>query len=220
MSCALIILAKLPIAGRVKTRLCPPCAPAQAAAVAEAALLDTFDAARRTSRFTRRVLVVERFGLPLGRAIHDAISSGFEVIDQRGEGLAERLANAFADVGGPAVLVGMDTPQLRSEVLDGAAAALAPGTAVLGLAPDGGFWLIGLDGHGSGAFDGVPMSTAGTGAAQRRRLAEQGLHVTSAPSLRDIDTFGDAVEVAEEHPHLRLTKVVRALVIEHEPVTS
>ncbi len=104
----LLVIAKEPVAGRVKTRLSPPFSPAQAAAWPQAALHDTLDVVSRTPA-RRRVLVFD--GDPAGW-----VMPGWEVVAQRGDGLDERLAAAFADTGpGPALLVGMDTPQLTAE---------------------------------------------------------------------------------------------------------
>jgi len=100
---------------------------------------------------------------------------GWEVVAQRGEGLAERLASAFADVGGPVLLVGMDTPQVTADQLRAGLAALERAEAVFGPAHDGGFWAIGLREPDADVFAGVPMSRDDTGAAQRlgrRRLAD------------------------------------------------
>jgi glycosyltransferase A (GT-A) superfamily protein (DUF2064 family) len=189
---ALALIAKAPVAGRVKTRLCPPCTPCQAAAVAAAALDDTLAALRATPAH-RRVLVLD------GELAVD----GFEVVPQRGDGLAERLANAFADLGGPAFLVGMDTPQLTPALLARGQAAVAGGRAALGPADDGGYWGIGLPAPDARVFDGVPMSVAATGRAQRAALARCGLGVTPLPGLRDVDTIADARAVAAQMPGSR-----------------
>jgi glycosyltransferase A (GT-A) superfamily protein (DUF2064 family) len=135
------------------------------------------------------------------------------IVPQRGRGLDERLASAFADLGGPAVLVGMDTPQLTPPQLSAAVAQLqAPGTgAVLGPARDGGYWLIGLPGPDDAVFLGVPMSTAATGAAQLARLRGQGRRVELAPVLRDVDRWADAVAVAASAPTTRFARAVAAL---------
>jgi glycosyltransferase A (GT-A) superfamily protein (DUF2064 family) len=101
---ALLVIAKEPIAGRAKTRLTPPCTAEQAAALAAAALHDTLKTVARTPA-ARRVLVFE--GDPTRW-----LPRSFEHIPQSGDGLAERLVNAFEDVAQPALLVGMDTPQL------------------------------------------------------------------------------------------------------------
>ena len=203
-----MVIAKAPVAGRVKTRLCPPCTPAQAAALAEAALADTLDCVRATAA-ERRTLVLD--GRP-GPWLPD----GFELIAQREGGLDERLAGAFEDAGWPALLVGMDTPQLTPALLSQGLEAMARDgvDAVLGAAPDGGYWAVGVRDPGvagAGAlFRGVPMSQAGTAAAQRARLAEHGQFSHPQPVLRDVDTVADAVGVAALAPAGRFAAAVAA----------
>jgi hypothetical protein len=121
-------------------------------------------------------------------------------VPQPDGGLGERLADAFARAGGPAFLIGMDTPQLTPALLARAAARLHDADAALGLAPDGGYWGIGLRTPDPAAFAGVPMSTAVTGAAQRARLRALGLRVRDLPVLRDVDTYADALAVARALP--------------------
>jgi rSAM/selenodomain-associated transferase 1 len=199
------VLAKQPLAGRVKTRLCPPCTPAQAAELAGAALADTLDAVAAAPA-PRRLLALDG---EAGSWVPDC----FEVVPQREGDLSERLAGAFAAVPtGPALLVGMDTPQLTPGLLAAATEALAePGVdAVLGPAPDGGYWAIGLGDPAVPAFAGVPMSTAGTAAAQRRRLRELGLRWRELPALRDVDTIADARAVATADPATRFAAALRA----------
>ncbi len=200
----LIVLAKAPQPGRSKTRLCPPCTPRQAADLAEAALRDTLAAVLATPGATRRVLVLD--GAP-GTWLPD----GLEVLPQRGDGLDERLAAAFADVGGPSLLVGMDTPQVTPTLLSDGLDALRRSPAVLGLAPDGGYWTIGLQTPLDAVFHGVPMSADDTGERQRLRLRELGIVCTTLPALRDVDRFGDALEVARSAPDTRFAAAVAAL---------
>ena len=129
---------------------------------------------------------------------------------QRGRGLGERLAAAFADVGSPALLVGMDTPQLTPPLLlEGMRALAKPDVdAVLGPALDGGYWSVGLKARVPGAFHGVPMSCDSTWISQRARLAELGLRVHDQPVLRDVDTIEDARVVACEAPHTRFARAL------------
>jgi rSAM/selenodomain-associated transferase 1 len=190
---ALLVIAKAPAPGRVKTRLCPPCTHAEAAELAAAALADTLAAAMRARRATGRVLVLagERGAW---------VPRGFRVVPQRGGGLADRLAAGFADAGAPAFLVGMDTPQVTAALLDAALAALDTRDAVLGPATDGGYWGIGLRRPDAEVFRDVPMSEPITAAAQRARLADLGLRTSLLPPLRDVDTIADARAVAAECP--------------------
>ncbi|MCL6731529.1 TIGR04282 family arsenosugar biosynthesis glycosyltransferase [Streptomyces neyagawaensis] len=188
----LLVIAKEPRPGRVKTRLCPPFTPAEAAALAEAALADTLDAVAATPA-DRRVLVLDGEPGPW-------LPPGFDVVPQRGGGLDERLAAAFAGCDGPALLVGMDTPQLTPELMT---VDLAGCDAYFGPAEDGGFWALGLAAPDPELLRGVPMSTSVTGAVQRARLTAAGLRVRDLPALRDVDTADDAEAVAAVAPHGR-----------------
>jgi rSAM/selenodomain-associated transferase 1 len=197
---ALAVIAKDPVAGRVKTRLCPPCTPEQAASLARAALDDTLDAAIETGR--RTVLVLD--GDPSGWR-----RAGVEVVAQRGTGLDERLTAAFEHVGAPCVLVGMDTPQLHPADLDDAVERLVGGsTAVLGPAQDGGYWAIGLRSPDARVFLGVPMSTSETGRRQYERLRVLGHEVGVLPRHRDVDVWDDACAVARMVPGRRFGRTV------------
>lgn len=202
---ALIVIAKAPVPGRVKTRLCPPCTPWQAAALAEAALADTLECVAATPA-SRRVLVLE--GEP-GRWLPD----GFEIRPQTGGGLDARLAGAFEAVGGPALLIGMDTPQVDAGLLEASLSALGrPGAgAVLGAAPDGGYWSIGLRRSRPEVFSGVPMSTPWTARAQRLRMRRLGIRWTELPELTDVDTFDDALAVAAAAPGRRFANEMEAV---------
>ncbi|HEY4334074.1 MAG TPA: DUF2064 domain-containing protein, partial [Ilumatobacteraceae bacterium] len=149
---AIIVLAKAPVAGLVKTRCTPPCTPEQAAALARAALEDSLWAARWAA--------ADRLVLALDGDLGDLPVDGFDVIGQRGTTLGERIDNAFADVAMPALLIGMDTPQVSASALAGALRMLRRGWAetVVGPARDGGFWLLGQRRAEPGLCAHVPMS--------------------------------------------------------------
>lgn len=203
----LLVVAKAPVPGHSKTRLCPPCTPGEAAGLAEAALADTLDSvARLAGDGVRPVLALDGRPGPW-------LPAGFRLLPQRGSGLDERLANAWDDTGGPTVQIGMDTPQVTPAVLAGALAVLArPGCgAVLGPAADGGWWALGMHRPDRRALLGVPMSTAGTGAAQLARLGALGLVTTLLGELRDVDVMADALAVAAEVPSSRFGRAVADL---------
>ncbi|MCL6302419.1 TIGR04282 family arsenosugar biosynthesis glycosyltransferase [Streptomyces kronopolitis] len=197
----LLVIAKEPVPGRVKTRLTPPYTPQEAAALAEAALADTLRTVLRVPA-RRRVLVLDGTPGPW-------LPPGFEVVPQASGGLDERIAAAFARCDdGPALLLGMDTPQVTPDHLAGV--GHEGHDAWFGSAADGGFWALGFaDPAGAGALvRGVPMSTDRTGAIQRRRLVEAGLTVGDLPVLRDMDTAADLAAVATSCPpgsHLTAT---------------
>ncbi|MFG2340491.1 DUF2064 domain-containing protein [Streptomyces yangpuensis] len=190
----LLVIAKAPVPGRVKTRLTTRFTPQQAAGLARAALEDTLTAVLATPA-RRRVLVLDGRPGPW-------IPAGIEVVAQCAGGLDVRLAAAFALADGPALLIGMDTPQVTPGLL-------APGLdftetdAWFGPADDGGFWALGLAEPDPALLLGVPMSVGDTGEVQRRRLTDAGLTVRNLPGLCDVDTPADAERVAAAAPRTR-----------------
>ncbi len=188
----LLVIAKAPVPGRVKTRLTPPFTPREAASLAAASLADTLRAVAAAPA-ARRVLVLDGAPGPW-------LPPGFDVVPQCAGGLDERLADAFARCAGPALLIGMDTPQVTPELLG---VDFAGCDAYFGPAEDGGFWALGLAEPDPALLRGVPMSTPVTGAVQRERLAAAGLRVRELPRLRDVDTAADAHAVAALAPHGR-----------------
>lgn len=200
----LIVLAKQPVPGRVKTRLCPPCTPAEAAALAAAALADTLDAAL-ASAAGRVVLALDGRPGPW-------CPPGVEVVGQGSGPLDRRLTTAWAAAAtGPAVLIGMDTPQVTAADLDAALGALADHDAALGPAADGGWWAVGLRRPHPRAFAGVPMSRADTGARQHVRFTALGLRTAPLPVRTDVDTWDDAVAVARAAAGGRFAAAVDAV---------
>jgi uncharacterized protein len=200
-----LVLAKAPVPGRVKTRLCPPCTPAEAAAVAEAALADTLAAAVASG--------ADRVVVALDGAPGPWCPPGVAVVGQGDGPLSARLATAWLAVAGPTVQIGMDTPQLGAAAIDGAMAAVVDGRAdaVLGPALDGGWWAVGMRVPRPAAFLGVPTSRPDTGRRQLDRLAGLGLTVGLLPARRDVDTWADALAVAREVPGGRFAAAVAAV---------
>ena len=204
----LMVIAKEPVPGRVKTRLTPPYTPAQAAELAAAALADTL-AAVASAGVARRVLALAGSPGPW-------LPPGFDVIGQRGGDLDERIACALADARAscpaPLVLIGMDTPQVTPALLAAAAGPLVSGAAdaVFGMAEDGGFWLLGLREIDPALVLGVPMSRPDTGALQLARLHQAGLRVRLLPELADVDTAAEAERIAAATPGSRFAARMQA----------
>ncbi len=207
-----LVMAKSPFPGRVKTRLCPPCTPVEAAALAEAALADTLESVA-ASGAGRRVLALDGAPGPW-------LPEGFEVVAQCGGSLASRLAHAWSAVGGPGIQIGMDTPQVTAYDLDDALDSLDTAPAALGHAADGGWWAIGLRRPQPGAFRGVPMSTARTGRAQEARLRALGLDVALLPTLVDLDTAADLPAVVASGAAARTARLAADLGLVQFPVPA
>lgn len=200
-----LVMAKEPVPGRVKTRLCPPCTPSQAADVACAALADTFDAACASGADEVIAAIDGEPGpwLPTGVRVVPQIAAPFD----------QRLAAAWATTTGPGIQIGMDTPQADAALLDATMTALADDDhdAVLGPAADGGWWAIGLPHADERVFLDVAMSTDHTGADQRDRLESLGHRVGMLPELVDVDHFPDALAVADLAPHGRFATAVHRI---------
>jgi glycosyltransferase A (GT-A) superfamily protein (DUF2064 family) len=215
----LLVVAKAPVPGFAKTRLCPAASGFQAADIAAASLLDTLEAALATPG---AIPVVAMTGDLANAARSREISRALRAIavfSQRGRDFSSKLANAHADTstlhpGLPVVQIGMDTPQVTSEILASAAVTLLRDDcdAVLGPAEDGGWWALGLRNpcHAK-AIDGVPMSRADTGELTRRALLSKGLNVGSLVTMSDVDTMADAHRVARLSPLGKFAEAVAAV---------
>ncbi|GLZ41784.1 DUF2064 domain-containing protein [Actinokineospora sp. NBRC 105648] len=201
MTC-LLVVAKAPVAGLAKTRLCPPLTPAEAAEVAAAALLDTLTAVLATPGVRPVVALTGSLAQAArAREIADLLRH-CAVFPQRGNGFPERLACAHADVAarfpGRGVLqIGMDTPQVTPELLSASIQRFADADALLGHAFDGGWWALGLrDPACAAVLRDVPTSRSDTGARTVRALRDKGLRVADLTPLSDVDTMDDAKSVA------------------------
>jgi hypothetical protein len=207
-----LVITKAPVPGRSKTRLSPPCTPDQAAGIAAAAVGDTLDTVR-AAPVAGRIVALD--GLPGSLDLE-----GFAVVPQVEGDLGTRLAAAFADAMAdgpvPTLLIGMDTPQVTAALLARCAASLesaGPGTAMLGTAPDGGWWALGLhSAEPAAVLADVPMSRDDTAVLTRSALEAAGLTVHGLPQLTDIDQFPDALAVADQCPPASRTSRVVASV--------
>ena len=208
MNVQVLVLAKAPRPGHVKTRLCPPLSHVGAAAVARASLMDTLESVVAAGPSRTTVVLDGEAGSWLRPGVH--------VIPQRSGPFADRLEGAIEDaftaLPAPILLVGMDTPQMAPGHLTTAAATLLKGDTdtILGRADDGGFWIIGTHRPVAGLCHGVPMRTATTGNCQLARLSALGLRCSEVDSLRDVDVMEDALAVALEAPRSRFAAVLRS----------
>ncbi|ORA23934.1 TIGR04282 family arsenosugar biosynthesis glycosyltransferase [Mycobacterium aquaticum] len=199
-----LVVAKAPVPGLAKTRLAAGIGAAAAADIAAAALLDTLDAAAAATEARVVALTGDLRQACRGDEICDRLAD-FMVVPQRGDNFAERLANAHADAaaatGLPVLQVGMDTPQVSAALLDGCAGALSDADAVLGMARDGGWWVLGVqDSRTAACLTDVEMSTSHTGTETLAALRDTGAMVVLTTELADFDTVDDIDEVRRACP--------------------
>jgi uncharacterized protein len=202
---ALVIFAKAPIPGEVKTRLCPPLTPDEAATLHGSFVLDMLE---------RTKLAVAKLQLPFHRYLACAPSSelvffkimeerqGTRLLDQVGEDLGWRMHRTFVDLFAKGykqvIIVGTDVPTLPLSVYQKALAMLGRSDVVLGPAMDGGYYLIGLTKPAEQLFTGVPWSTDQVFAVTQQKAKTLGLSVELTTAWRDVDTIADLQSLIEE----------------------
>lgn len=197
-----VVFAKQPVPGRVKTRLCPPFTPEQAAGFYAAMLADVLDAT---------LAACGALGLEAVLAVHppEALGAlpapaGLRREAQRGADLGARMEHAMRrELGagrGPVLLRGSDSPTLGQETLAAALAALAHTDLVLCPDRDGGYGLVGLARPAPGLFS-HPMSTASVLADTLARARASGLEYTLLPAGFDLDTADDLALLASARRH-------------------
>jgi rSAM/selenodomain-associated transferase 1 len=195
-----LVVAKAPVLGEVKTRLAAAVGDRAAADIAAAALLDTLAAVAAAPVAGRVVaLTGDLDRASSGAEIRDRLGE-FTVIEQRGTDFAERLANAHADAASegdrPVLQIGMDTPQVTADLIVECADNLLCGDAALGLARDGGWWVLGVTKPAMAeCLREVPMSRPDTGAVTLAALRDTGITVRLVAELADVDTVEDVEAV-------------------------
>ena len=202
---ALAIFAKAPIPGQVKTRLCPPLTPDEAATLHGSFVLDQLE---------RTKAAIAKFRLPVERILACAPSSahvffkimaerqGVRLLDQEGDDLGARMhasfVSLFTDGFKRVVVIGTDVPSLPLTHYREAFDLLATHDLVLGPAQDGGYYLIGLTRPVGELFHDIPWSTDRVLAATRERAAGRGLTTALLPAWRDVDTLDDLLAVIQD----------------------
>ena len=204
LSTALVIFAKAPIPGEVKTRLCPPLTPDEAATLHGSFVLDMLE---------RSKTAVVKLKLPFDRYLACAPSStlvffkimeerqGVKLIDQVGDDLGARMSQTFEAMfarGYTRVLiVGTDVPSLPLDHYRQALALLETNDLVLGPALDGGYYLIGLKRMVPDLFVGIPWSTKQVLEMTQEKATTLGLKTALLPPWRDVDTIEDLQALIE-----------------------
>jgi rSAM/selenodomain-associated transferase 1 len=188
-------MAKQPVAGKVKTRLCPPLTPDAAAQIAERFLRETVARAEEANCAE----VVLAYAPSEGEAWFQEAFPGLARIAQPEGDLGARLIHvcevAWQRRYQPCVLIGMDSPDMPPEFLQEAFEALRPGSegsdVVLGPTDDGGYYLIGLKWREPRLFEEIAWSTDQVFAqtCERARVLNLKLHLL--PQWHDIDTGDD-----------------------------
>ncbi len=204
LSAALIIFAKAPIPGQVKTRLCPPLTPDEAATLHGSFVLDTLEQTKLA--VTRLKLRVDRYLACAPSATHVFFKimeerQGVKVIDQVGDDLGTRMHAAFETIfarGYQRVLIiGTDVPTLPLDHFEQALTTLEQQDLVLGPARDGGYYLIGIKRPIRELFRDIPWSTDQVLTLTQAKANSLGLKTSLIKPWRDVDTLPDLQALIE-----------------------
>ncbi len=180
----LVVMAKAPVVGTVKTRLGTSIGMEHAAALQRAFTLDWLD---RPFDGPRLLAFAGRDDELTGYAL----AAGWRIVGQRGADLGEKMHAALEAARGPAILVGTDTPSLPMAVLEEARTALSSHDFVLGPSGDGGYYLIGARRPVLEVFDGMTWSHEHVMADQVERLRDRDLSLHTLPYWYDVDNVAD-----------------------------
>lgn len=186
----IVVFARAPILGSVKTRL--------AATIGDERALAVY---RQLAETTMKV--VGQSGLDAMVACDDASQCeqvehwlGATTFAQRGSDLGQRMINALMtafDEDDRVIIIGTDAPELRPELLLQADRALDEADVVMGPATDGGFYLIGFSGPHIDVFHGVEWSTAGVAERVRKNCAAMKAELVELEPLSDVDVEADLI---------------------------
>lgn len=198
-SCALLIFAKVPAAGRVKTRLVPPLTYRQAADLYRSMLLDTLAATEKLTGVSRFIFLA---GDQADMDEFRLLAPDARLLLQEGDDLGERLDRAFGAVfyAGfrSACVIGTDMPHMPAERIGEAFGLIesAGADAVFGPSDDGGYYLLAMNGMHHHLFADVPWSSGQTLATSLERAAAAGLGTELLPGCFDLDTIEDIRRLA------------------------
>ena len=179
--------------GAVKTRMCPPLSPDEAASLHGSLVMDAVERTRSLRGFDVFLACTPNMDHPFFQTL--AARHRLRLCDQAGEDLGQRmdhaLTAAFTHGYAYALLVGTDVPNLAARHYQRAKALLQTADVVLGPTTDGGYYLVGAKHPVPALFADIPWSTGRVLAQSRARAERAGLVVGLLDTERDLDTFDD-----------------------------
>jgi len=191
---ALIIFAKQPVAGKVKTRLVPALSAVDAAGLYSCMLRDTLIKVASLQDVDRILFVVDEPGS--GAFFHESFP-GIQIFPQTGNNLGEKMAAAFAAVFSlgyqAAAIIGTDSPDLPLTFIEEAYRMLQEhqAEAVFGPSEDGGYYLLAMGQLHNNLFAGIHWSTGRVLQQSLENAEKTGLRVAQLPVWYDVDTIED-----------------------------
>jgi rSAM/selenodomain-associated transferase 1 len=191
---ALILFAKEPIPGKVKTRLVPPLTPEGAAELYGSMLRDTIARIGLLKGIDRYLFYDGENG---ALDFFTEAAPGMTCLPQKGADLGKRMAetlrHVFGKGHGAAVIIGSDSPDLPTEFISNAFTLLAAGDcdAVFGPTEDGGYYLVGMTRLHQELFIDIPWSSDRVMDETLDRAARAGIRTSLLPAWHDVDSESD-----------------------------
>jgi rSAM/selenodomain-associated transferase 1 len=196
---ALVVMARQPVPGRVKTRLLQSLSPEQSASLYTAFLRDTLESALSAPDY--RVFLAYTPGASR-KFFSEFVPPRVELIRQKQGKLGGRMAELIyllTQQGfSPVVIIGSDIPTLRPRILTEALRILEDTDICLGPSADGGYYLIGMNTLHKKLFKKIPWSTPEVLKLTLGRIEEAGLSVGVLEQYRDVDTIEDLEQLRAE----------------------
>ncbi len=191
-------MAKVPMAGLVKTRLSPNLTPEQSAKLANCLLQDTISKAKTL----KNKLIIAYSPIERGNFFDGFTNHNFTLHAQFGQNLGERIFNAFEfafESGSDSILmIGTDSPTFPGDFLTKGFEVLEKNDAVLGKTEDGGYYLIGLRKLDQRIFENVEWSSEKTFAQTKNNLQNLKFSLEELPVWYDIDEPKDLERLRQD----------------------
>jgi rSAM/selenodomain-associated transferase 1 len=211
---AVILFARSPVRGQVKSRLQPHFTPDESLALHRALVADAAALLRQAAGQCTLALEIRlSAALPAGDPMASDLA-GFERGTQQGDDLGERLVHAFQDRlhrgARRVVIIGSDSPTMTPEYLLGAFQVLRDHDMVVGPAEDGGYVLIGCSRLRIRPFQGIDWGSDQVMAQTRKKLRRLKISHQLLPPGHDLDTREDLLRTHAALLHLEQLGVERA----------
>ncbi|MGB5745423.1 MAG: TIGR04282 family arsenosugar biosynthesis glycosyltransferase [Desulfobacterales bacterium] len=198
----LVVVAKAPVPGEVKTRLVPYFSPEEAAGLFRCFLQDRI---REMGQLKGIDLAVAYTPADARDLFARITSNGFKLFSQKGENLGQRLNNVFIEkltrVYDAVSIIDSDTPDLPGSIVEQSFRILMSGEvdAVYGPCDDGGYYLVGMRRPHPELFEDIPWSTEAVLNITLKRAARLGIKTKLLPGWNDLDTFEDLIDFYDKH---------------------
>lgn len=206
---AIIIFAKAPVPGQVKTRLCPPLTPDEAASLHGSMVMDAVEHTRPLREFDIYLACTPSMDHPFFQTL--AARHRLQLIEQVGDDLGQRMDHALTTILNRgykyALLVGADIPNLSGHTYKQAIDMLQSKDVVFGPTKDGGYYLVGMKIPNPELFANISWSTDRVLSQSQAQAEKLGLAMSLLEPEHDIDTFDDLQAFLDKKTGLGKTKL-------------